>query len=65
MSSPPFGSSEYFLRTLPYLKQGYKRLEAFIFSPPYSNCTATRIFLQQRFLRDKGRMLDCTLETGK
>ncbi len=40
-SSPPFGSDEYLLRTPPYLKQGYKRLEAFLFSPPYSNNTAT------------------------
>jgi hypothetical protein len=27
VSSPPFGSSEYLLRTPPYLKQGYKELE--------------------------------------
>jgi hypothetical protein len=43
MSSPPFGSAEYVLRTPLCLKQGYKRLE--IFSPfsLYSNCTATRL----------------------
>jgi hypothetical protein len=31
MSSPPFGSSEYLLRTPPELKRGYKMLEAFLF----------------------------------
>jgi hypothetical protein len=41
MSSPPFGSSEYLLRTPPELKQGYKQLEVFSLYPLYSNRTAT------------------------
>ncbi len=41
MSSPPFGSAEYVLRTPLCLKQGYKPLEEFAFSPLYSNRTAT------------------------
>jgi hypothetical protein len=44
MSSPPFGSSEFLLRTLPELKQGYKRLEMLslcpVYSNPYSNASA-------------------------
>src|SRR5947209_17153992 len=39
--SPPFGSSEYLLRTPPDLKQGYKLLEVFSSFSLYSNCTAT------------------------
>src|SRR6266480_5170659 len=46
MPSPPFGSSEYVLRTPLYLKQGYKGLEVFSTFPVYSNSTAT---LQQYF----------------
>ena len=38
VSSPPFDSAEYLLRTPPYLKQGYKLLEASLNSPLYSNC---------------------------
>lgn len=42
MSSPPFGSAEYFTRTPLYLKQGYKRIEVFSSCSVYSNRTATR-----------------------
>jgi hypothetical protein len=37
----PLGHAEYFIRIPPWLKQGYKGLEALLFSPLYSNNTAT------------------------
>jgi hypothetical protein len=39
----PLPHAEYLLRTPPYLKQHYKRLEEFLLLPLYSNRTATAV----------------------
>ena len=52
MPNPPFGSSEFLLRTPPELKQGYQRLEVFsscpVYSNPYSNAATALQPIDQR-----------------
>ena len=62
VSSPPFGSSEYLLRTPPYLKQGYKGLEVFSSFPLYSNAATA---LQPIVISGRRYLLSCRTATKR